>query len=266
MPKEIGKKSTHNCQYIRQVPDFIRASFETRILTQIVRLGEGKRNIKESFIDLGQSLLQSREKSEATYKKAIKVQEEFRHTCEEIGYKMMEEVTEHKKVLVLIGHPYIIYDGYFNLNLVTKLHKRGIAVIPGGMIPIKSSDAPIDFIWKNNNETANILRFIHSYNEIHENQLLPVIMTQFGCGADSMLETFIKDLLDGVPYLELEVDEHNLATGLITRCEAFWESVHVKSRVLTPNMRLISEKTNLSLHQLKKENRTVYVVEVENAE
>ena len=56
-------------------------------------------------------------------------------------------------------------------------------------------------------------------------RLYAVYITNFGCGPDSFISHFFRDLSKGKPYLQLEIDEHSADAGAITRCEAFLDSL-----------------------------------------
>ena len=58
-----------------------------------------------------------------------------------------------------------------------------------------------------------------------DNRLFSIYITNFGCGPDSMITHFYKDVSSGKPFLQLEIDEHSADAGAITRCEAFLDSI-----------------------------------------
>jgi len=55
--------------------------------------------------------------------------------------------------------------------------------------------------------------------------LYPVYVTNFGCGPDSFIIHFFRKSVEGKPLLLLELDEHSADAGIITRCEAFLDSL-----------------------------------------
>jgi predicted nucleotide-binding protein (sugar kinase/HSP70/actin superfamily) len=66
-------------------------------------------------------------------------------------------------------------------------------------------------------------------------RLYGVYITNFGCGPDSFISHFFRDLSKGKPYLQLEIDEHSADAGAITRCEAFLDSLkNVKAGKVAP--------------------------------
>ena len=62
---------------------------------------------------------------------------------------------------------------------------------------------------------------ITSYNVCYTKLLRP----------DSFLLSYFRRLIEGKPYLELEVDDHTAEAGMLTRCEAFLDSLGVRREV-----------------------------------
>jgi predicted nucleotide-binding protein (sugar kinase/HSP70/actin superfamily) len=61
--------------------------------------------------------------------------------------------------------------------------------------------------------------------------LQAVYLTSFQCGPDSFLLTYFRQEMRGKPFLELEVDDHTAEAGIVTRCEAFLDSLHIEREV-----------------------------------
>ena len=57
-----------------------------------------------------------------------------------------------------------------------------------------------------------------------DRRLYPVYITNFGCGPDSFITQYFERELNK-PFLKIEVDEHTAGAGVITRCEAFVDSL-----------------------------------------
>ncbi len=262
-------KYAHNCQYVQQVPDFIRASGTKDILTFTVRMKADTGNVESAFADLGEQLGVGREDSLRAIRKAVTVQQAFVLACSDMGKQALTELKSFKKIFVLIGHPYIIHDKFFNLSLAKRLAKLGIPTIAADMLPLEEYNiqaSKVDLIWKTNNRAVNAVEFIHRYNQQSSNKLLPVLMTTFGCAADSMLTPYLSDILGDNPWLEIEVDEHNSITGILTRCEAFWESTKANRTagpVFVNAHKYDSAKR--TIQDIIREDRTLYIYPVSEA-
>ncbi len=144
--------------------------------------------------------------------------------AKELGKRVLSELPEEKPTMVIIGRPYNIYDLSANLDIPKKMRNMGVHVIPIDFLPIDEEheidDELREMYWKYGQKilkAANIIR--------KDPRLYPVYITNFGCGPDSFITHFFKRTLGGKPFLQLEIDEHSADAGLITRCEAYLDSL-----------------------------------------
>jgi predicted nucleotide-binding protein (sugar kinase/HSP70/actin superfamily) len=106
------------------------------------------------------SLGETKEKALQAYKQAIAAQKSFYQECLEIGKIALDDFKTHKKVIVLLGHYYVIHDTFFNLNIAKRLLKVGIPTIPFDLLPLNTvyeKSKAVDLAWKSNNRTVNAL-------------------------------------------------------------------------------------------------------------
>ena len=68
----------------------------------------------------------------------------------------------------------------------------------------------------------------------HHPNLYAVYLTNHGCGPDTMLSHLFKQEMGDKPYLQIEVDEHFSNVGVITRIEAFLNSLQHRPAVALP--------------------------------
>jgi hypothetical protein len=52
-----------------------------------------------------------------------------------------------------------------------------------------------------------------------------VLLTHHGCGPDTVLSHYVREIMGPKPYLAIEVDEHSSGVGVMTRVEAFVNSL-----------------------------------------
>jgi len=68
-------------------------------------------------------------------------------------------------------------------------------------------------------------RILAAAREIKKTKnLYPIYITNFGCGPDSFVTKFFEEEMER-PSLELQIDEHSAEAGIITRLEAFLDSI-----------------------------------------
>ena len=137
---------------------------------------------------------------------------------------MLASLKDDEKALVIMGRPYNSADPGANLNIHRKLADLGIRSIPIDMLPgVEDVEADEDLESMYWSYGQRILRAAKVIRE--QRNLYPVYLTNFGCGPDSFITHFFKRVIGGKPFLQLEIDEHSADAGMITRLEAFLDSV-----------------------------------------
>jgi hypothetical protein len=74
--------------------------------------------------------------------------------------------------------------------------------------------------WGYGQKILRAARFVKSHKNVYA-----IYLTSFGCGPDSFIAHFFKRIMGDKPYLQLEIDEHSADAGMITRLEAFLDSI-----------------------------------------
>ncbi|MFA5424610.1 MAG: acyl-CoA dehydratase activase-related protein, partial [Phycisphaerae bacterium] len=225
-----NNKHNHFCPYVQTFAYQVRTGFadklgKTKILTLPMRFGEGEKLIIKSFIALGKSLGVSASRSRSAYAEALAAQTEFETTLRQKGEEILSKITPVQKLFVLVSRPYNGCDAGVNLQLTKKLAEHGVDIIPLDMLNL--SDAPLSDENLHNQVYWNYGQKILRAAEVIKNdpRLFAIYLSNFSCGPDSFLLTFFKDLMGDKPCLQLELDEHSADAGVITRIEAFLESL-----------------------------------------
>lgn len=130
-----------------------------------------------------------------------------------------------KDAAVIIGRPYTANDPGANLDLAYKVRRLGVLPIPMDMLPLESARVPDrydDMYWRSGQDIlrAGVLVSQHP-------RLQALYLTSFNCGPDAFLLSYFRETMHGKPFLELEFDDHTADAGMITRCEAFFDSVNM---------------------------------------
>jgi predicted nucleotide-binding protein (sugar kinase/HSP70/actin superfamily) len=108
------------------------------------------------------------------------------------------------------------------MNLPAKIRDLGIQAVPMDFLPLHDADhaGSSNMYWRSGQKILAAGRYIKDHPNLY-----PVYITNFGCGPDSFISHFFKDVLAGKPFLQLEIDEHSADAGAITRIEAFLDSL-----------------------------------------
>ncbi len=148
-----------------------------------------------------------------------------RHTAavEKKGRELLDSLSPSDRVLVLITRNYGISDPILNMGIPGLLLERGYKVITLSHLPAHSLDISQEY----ENLFYPFGQHILSGAKIiaaHPN-LYAVYLTNHGCGPDTMLSHLFRQEMGDKPYLQIEVDEHFSNIGVITRIDAFLNSL-----------------------------------------
>jgi predicted nucleotide-binding protein (sugar kinase/HSP70/actin superfamily) len=197
--------------------------YPARLLSFPVYFQLDKSILLRTLTKLGKELNRKKRQINEAILKAEACQEEFYKRLSLKGQEVLRNLTEDQKALVIVGRPYNTCDAELSLNLHKKLADLGILAIPMDFLShdphIKKDHLP-NMYWKYGQKilaTSEVLKN-------HKN-LFGLYVTNFGCGPDSFITQFFKKNLIGKPFLLIELDEHSADAGVITRCEAFLDSL-----------------------------------------
>jgi predicted nucleotide-binding protein (sugar kinase/HSP70/actin superfamily) len=218
------------CPYVQSFPYQVRSAFKdklgrTKILLVPMRFGEGDKLLTKSFVELGGKLGVPASRVKSSLEKARKAQEKFDTSLKREGKEILDEVAPDRKLFVLISRPYNGCDNGVNLQLPKKLAEQGVEVIPMEMLdldraPLSDEKLHKEIYWSYGQKILRAAEIIRD-----DPRLYAIYLSNFSCGPDSFLLTFFKDIMGKKPCLQLELDEHSADAGLITRLEAFLESL-----------------------------------------
>ncbi len=216
---------SYNCPLIQGIPFMLRPAFKdkARIMSPTVFMAKEKENLKVAMEKIGREFGEEKKKIGSATAAALKAQDEFERVRRERGRQILKALKKDNEAVVVIGKPYNVHDLGLNLNISKKLRHLGMLAIPFDLLPLDAVRLPPHYsnlVWKNE---QNLLRaaIIAKNNPC----LNPIMITNYGCGPDAFFWKYLEETMDDDPYLLLEVDEHSGDAGMITRIEAFLDTL-----------------------------------------
>lgn len=224
--KEKGFNESYACPYVQGLPYVIKASLGEvlkgkKVITPIIHARRGRVYVREELVRLGTRLGYSRDRVEKAIEVARNAQKNFRKSCRERGREILGSLRDN--TIVLLGRPYNTCDPGLSLGIPKVLRDIGLNVIPADFLPIEEKEIAYSYpnmYWRYGQRILSALRVIK-----RNPYLFPVYITNFGCGADSFILHYFEKEMGDRPYLIIEVDEHSSPHGIITRLEAFKETL-----------------------------------------
>lgn len=237
-----------NCPWVQSHPYLVKAAFtdekiREKLLIPSLHFRYFERALKK---ELQQFFSEKFDLPKAGIIKAIdkanQQQKLFEKYIKLKGRDVLSKLDEHTWNFIIIGRPYNTGDPMLNLRLVKKLQNMNVLAIPMDFLPLEEENIFEDYpgmYWPNGQKILQASRII-----ARTKNLFAIYLSNFRCGPDSFLLHFVKNEMKGKPFMHLEVDEHSADAGMITRIEAFVDSLkgwkinnEVKSVVVQPKIK-----------------------------
>jgi len=253
MPSEDHRiAQSYACPFVQGVPYVVKSALENEcrgvdFLIPVIYFMREKRHIVSELAKLGKRLGCSRRKIKGAIEKGFEEQDKFYTSVKRRGSEILGELRE--KAMVIVGRPYNTCDGGLNLEIPNKLLDMGVLPIPMDFLPIEDvslGDEWPNMYWRYGQRILSALRVIK-----RNPHLYPIYVTNFGCGPDSFILKYFSKEMGRKPYLSIEVDEHSAPAGVITRLEAFLDSlenVEVSTDEGVPLVPLLEDFSNRTLY------------------
>jgi predicted CoA-substrate-specific enzyme activase len=223
---------TQTCPYIQSFPYAAKSSIDfegygARVLQPIIHFGWGSEQVEKELVKFGRKVKRSASRVKKAFAKAEANQEKFYAALIKRGREIMEGLKPGEKAMVIVGRPYNSCDSGINLEVPKKLKEVGVLALPMDYLPLDSAsrkEGIKEMYWRYGQKILSAAHLIKENPDLYG-----VFISNFGCGADSFILHFFRDTLGDKPFLQLEIDEHSADAGVITRCEAFLDSLkHAK--------------------------------------
>jgi len=248
------------CPYVQTIPYQVQAAIDpeaagVKLLKLPVRFQDGWKHLVKSLLPLCGILGVTRRKLTRALQRAHEAQESFEAACRKRGREILDSLQAHQRAMVLVSRPYNGCDPGVSLDIPGKLRKLGVLTIPMDFLELTGSPLPRfqnrdGMYWKYGQ------RIIKACKKIHDDpRLYAIYLSNFSCGPDSFIATFFKDLMGNKPCLMLEIDEHSADAGVVTRLEAFLESLrHARTDAIEP-----LDEASLKVPRVDCSRRRIYI-------
>jgi predicted CoA-substrate-specific enzyme activase len=218
-----------NCPWIQTYPFMIRSSLkgnprQEKLLIPTLQFRYFDRVLKpEIALFMKEKLGIKKQDTLKAIERAVEVQDGFESAVRKRGKEVLNSLPSDKRAFVVLGRPYNTSDPELNLHLIEKLINQNVLPIPVDFLPLGRKNIFKDYpmmYWTNGRKIIEASRIVAD-----DKRFYAVYIGNFRCGPDSFILHYLRKEMQGKPYLQLEVDEHSADAGMITRCEAFLDSL-----------------------------------------
>jgi predicted CoA-substrate-specific enzyme activase len=249
MPAEYPENNSNQlCPYVQTIPYQMRAVLsakgvdlegtKNRLLDLHLDMEEAGR-LRRTMQPLAGILNVTKTRISRALAVAMTAQHSFEQACRQKGRDVLNSLSADRQACVIVSRPYNGCDPGVSLDLPRKLKQMNILAIPMEFLDLANANVTEpqlqkQMYWKYG---QHIFRAAHIIRD--QPGLNAIYMSNFSCGPDSFIISLFRELMtctgaDGAefrkPTLILEVDEHSADAGVITRLEAFHESLKATRR------------------------------------
>jgi predicted CoA-substrate-specific enzyme activase len=263
LPSFINLNSTSDemdrglaCPHTQTIPYVTKIAFEKfNALTPVVNLGRGKDYLVGELYRVFKHLGVRKSLISKAIEKAEDAQEEFITKIKNKGEEVLANIKDN--IIVLVGRSYNASDNCMNLELPRKLAELGVLSIPMDFLPIERyciKETWPNMYWRSGQRILKAARMIREYPKLNA-----IYVGNFLCGPDSFVLKYFKKEMGEKPFLHIEIDEHSADTGIITRCEAFLDSLSAQKAVDLKVRRVEDKSKFRSSSIVGHSSRTIYI-------
>lgn len=230
-------ENNYGCVYMQTAPKLVYDAMHLQgkgiiLLNPAFDLDFGQQAMAMSMVALGESMGFSKPKCMKALMAGAMAVRKHSAAVEAQGKQMLEQLNADDKVLVIVTRNYGIGDPVLNMGIPQLLRERGYKVLTLSHLPAHdldlSADHP-DLCWPFGQHILSGAKIIKNHPNLYA-----VYLTNHGCGPDTMLSHLFREEMGDKPYLHIEVDEHFSHVGVITRIEAFLNSLEQRKTEQLP--------------------------------
>jgi len=181
----------------------------------------GQEAVMKSFLKIGEQLGRTPEQTKQALGKGMAAANRFEERMATNSQKVMDRLKPDEITFVIISKIYGVADPVLNMGIPAKLAAMGYPVLPFYDLPEGElcQEHP-NMYWPFGQHILEPLPLIRTHPNLYA-----IFLSHHGCGPDSILSHYFREEMKGKPYLHIEIDEHSSGVGIITRVEAFINSI-----------------------------------------
>ena len=229
--RDGDENQKYSCPLVQASPFIVRQALDLgeRLLIPTIDFSQGDAATVKSLADAAVKMGFSPSRSKKAALAGIEAQHRFEADRKAVGNKLLKQLHESDQLgVVLLSRSYMSQDSGANLGIAEKLAQLGVVPIPLDFLaldsidPKKYSDRPY---WSYEGKLIAGAALTAS-----DQRLYGLVLTNFGCGPNSFILRILEDIMGSKPMGQLEIDEHAAEAGIVTRLEAFVDTIQGYAR------------------------------------
>ena len=225
--KEGDHNQKYSCPLVQSAPFIVRQVLKLgdKMVSPLLDFSLGDAEVITNLTNAASAMGFSRKLSRQAAQAGIDTQNSFYSARKSFGANLLESICRKGQTgVVILSRAYMAQDAGANLGIAEMLANLGVIPIPMDFLPLDSvnvddySDRPY---WAYESKLIAAAVII-----AHTPNLYGLMITNFGCGPNSFILPVLEDIMGNKPMGQLEIDEHAAEAGVVTRVEAFVDTIH----------------------------------------
>ncbi|WZL74139.1 acyl-CoA dehydratase activase-related protein [Clostridiaceae bacterium 35-E11] len=221
-------KGEYICPKFSGLPEMIQHTIKDLppIINTEINFFESDKHIKKTVYAVGSYFSKDKKQIIDAYKKAYAAYKKHKEQVQDPNNVINRySKFSHKKRIMLMGHPYNLYDPYMNMDLLDKLKALEIEVITPESLDHNNIDCYAkqfegQLYWTFARKLIGTTLYLLDKKNVDG----IIYISCFGCGVDSVVADIVEKWVrrkSNIPFMLLTLDEHHADGGMNTRIEAF---------------------------------------------
>lgn len=255
---DSSARKDHGCAYMQLAYKLVNEIMQLdkrgiELLSPTIAFNLGPEFMKESFSGLARKLGRTPEQTAAALNKGMQAYQAFEHRLEDNGRAVTSKLGAEEKAFVIISKTYGVVDPVLNMSIPDKLMDMGYKVLSFMDLPEADSAAEFpNMYWPFGQHILEAAQIVKAHPNLYA-----VYLSHHCCGPDTVLTHYVAEIMGDKPYLNIEIDEHSSQVGIITRLEAFVNSVGGVNTVKAESMEVYPEAVKHSPTNISEDLRAV---------
>ncbi len=230
MHKQGGNKqkdSSSICPFMQSFPELIKNSNVNQGSCEFIEVDMSSMMSSNALLEIGTQLGKSENLCKKACDKAFKAFMTYMMKNKTLQENFISKINPNEKILVVVTRFYNLADSVLEMGIIEQLLNSGYKVISSSHLPLKdmakNKENKMDYPFGHHMLVA--AEFIKNNPNYY-----PIYLTNHGCGHDTMISHEFLNNIGDKACLSVEIDEHFSKVGLITRVEAFLNSIDKANR------------------------------------
>jgi predicted CoA-substrate-specific enzyme activase len=216
--KEGEENQKYACPLVQASPFIVRHVLDLgeRLLAPIIDLSQGDAEVIKNLTGVAAKLGFSRWRGRQAAMAGVGAQQRFEADRAELGRQTLREIQQSGQLgVVLFSRSYMAQDSGANLGIAAKLAQLGVVPIPLDFLPLTTIDPKA---------YSDRPYWYYESKYIAGGALTAQNPSLYGLALSFVIK-MLADIMGSKPLGELEIDEHAAEAGIVTRLEAFVDTI-----------------------------------------